>query len=93
MLLLLITRRLRLAPGHKSLTAPVPSPAPLGSQIMGRSENDDLSASQVFYPCMQAADIFFLKVRSRAGRGPARLRSACRRQPADTGSRNNRHQQ
>ncbi|KAL4448296.1 hypothetical protein ABPG75_005515 [Micractinium tetrahymenae] len=31
------------------------------TQIMGRSENDDLSASQVFYPCMQAADIFFLK--------------------------------
>lgn len=29
---------------------------------MGRSENDDLSASQIFYPCMQAADIFFLKV-------------------------------
>ena len=32
------------------------------TQIMGRSESDDLSASQVFYPCMQAADIFFLKV-------------------------------
>ncbi|PRW44958.1 tyrosine--tRNA ligase cytoplasmic [Chlorella sorokiniana] len=31
------------------------------TQIMGRSENDELSASQVFYPCMQAADIFFLK--------------------------------
>lgn len=42
-------------------TAPAPRPAP---QIMGRSENDDLSASQVFYPCMQAADIFFLKVRA-----------------------------
>jgi tyrosyl-tRNA synthetase len=33
------------------------------TQIMGRSENDDLSAAQIFYPIMQAADIFFLKVR------------------------------
>jgi len=31
------------------------------SQIMGRSESDDLSASQIFYPCMQCADIFHLK--------------------------------
>ncbi|KHO46154.1 MAG: tyrosyl-tRNA synthetase [archaeon GW2011_AR3] len=31
------------------------------SQIMGRSESDNLSASQIFYPCMQAADIFYLK--------------------------------
>mmetsp|Transcript_37545 Transcript_37545/g.63201 ORF Transcript_37545/g.63201 Transcript_37545/m.63201 type:complete len:396 (-) Transcript_37545:270-1457(-) len=31
------------------------------SQIMGRAESDDLSASQIFYPCMQCADIFFLK--------------------------------
>jgi tyrosyl-tRNA synthetase len=31
------------------------------SQIMGRSEADDLSAAQIFYPCMQCADIFFLK--------------------------------
>ncbi|EFN56220.1 hypothetical protein CHLNCDRAFT_30844 [Chlorella variabilis] len=31
------------------------------TQIMGRSENDDLSAAQIFYPIMQAADIFFLK--------------------------------
>jgi len=31
------------------------------SQIMGRSESDSLSASQIFYPCMQAADIFHLK--------------------------------
>mgnify|MGYP003981190687 FL=1 len=30
-------------------------------QIMGRSEKDNLSASQIFYPCMQAADIFYLK--------------------------------
>ena len=30
---------------------------------MGRKEEDDLSAAQIFYPCMQAADIFFLKVR------------------------------
>lgn len=32
------------------------------SQIMGRAETDDLAASQIFYPCMQCADIFFLKV-------------------------------
>lgn len=31
------------------------------TQIMGRSENDALQASQIFYPCMQAADIFYLK--------------------------------
>lgn len=31
------------------------------SQIMGRAESDDLSAAQIFYPCMQCADIFFLK--------------------------------
>ncbi|KAL6538495.1 hypothetical protein OROGR_012483 [Orobanche gracilis] len=30
-------------------------------QIMGRSEKDDLSAAQLFYPCMQCADIFFLQ--------------------------------
>tara|TARA_Y100000310_G_scaffold62055_2_gene57326 strand:+ start:4370 stop:5443 length:1074 start_codon:yes stop_codon:yes gene_type:complete len=30
-------------------------------QIMGRSEGEVLSASQIFYPCMQAADIFELK--------------------------------
>jgi len=28
---------------------------------MGRNETDDLAASQIFYPCMQCADIFFLK--------------------------------
>lgn len=31
------------------------------SQIMGRSEKDALSAAQILYPCMQAADIFYLK--------------------------------
>ncbi len=31
------------------------------SQIMGRSEKDILSAAQILYPCMQAADIFYLK--------------------------------
>ena len=31
-------------------------------QIMGRRENDALHASHIFYPCMQAADIFHLKV-------------------------------
>ena len=30
------------------------------TQIMGRKENDDLAASQIFYPVMQAADVFFL---------------------------------
>lgn len=30
------------------------------SQIMGRSEKDVLSAAQIFYPCMQCADIFHL---------------------------------
>ena len=34
------------------------------SQIMGRDESDDLSAAQVFYPCMQCADVFYLKVRA-----------------------------
>jgi tyrosyl-tRNA synthetase len=28
------------------------------AQIMGRSENASLSAAQIFYPCMQANDIF-----------------------------------
>ncbi|MFQ5474242.1 MAG: tyrosine--tRNA ligase [Candidatus Nanoarchaeia archaeon] len=31
------------------------------SQIMGRSESDALSAAQILYPAMQAADIFHLK--------------------------------
>jgi tyrosyl-tRNA synthetase len=31
------------------------------AQIMGRQETDDLAAAQVLYPCMQCADIFFLK--------------------------------
>ena len=31
------------------------------TQIMGRSDTDDLAASQIFYPVMQCADIFFLK--------------------------------
>lgn len=30
------------------------------SQIMGRTEKDTLQASQIFYPCMQTADIFEL---------------------------------
>jgi len=30
------------------------------SQIMGRSESEALSAAQIFYPCMQCADIFHL---------------------------------
>ncbi len=32
------------------------------TQIMGRNESDDLAASQIFYPVMQAADVFFLNV-------------------------------
>jgi len=32
------------------------------SQIMGRKETEALSAAQIFYPCMQCADIFNLKV-------------------------------
>ncbi|MBC8443991.1 tyrosine--tRNA ligase [Candidatus Woesearchaeota archaeon] len=31
-------------------------------QIMGRKEGESLQASQIFYPCMQAADIFYLNV-------------------------------
>ncbi|RDX90655.1 Tyrosine--tRNA ligase 1, cytoplasmic, partial [Mucuna pruriens] len=31
------------------------------SQIMGRTEHEELSAAQIIYPCMQCADIFFLK--------------------------------
>ena len=30
------------------------------AQIMGRNEKDTLSAAQIFYPCMQASDIFHL---------------------------------
>lgn len=30
-------------------------------QIMGRNETDELTAAQILYPCMQCADIFFLK--------------------------------
>lgn len=32
------------------------------AQIMGRQESEALSAAQIFYPCMQAADIFELGV-------------------------------
>lgn len=32
------------------------------TQIMGRENSDDLSVSQMFYPVMQCADIFFLNV-------------------------------
>ncbi len=31
-------------------------------QIMGRSEKETLTSAQIFYPCMQAADIFHLGV-------------------------------
>jgi len=31
------------------------------AQIMGRQEGESLSAAQIFYPCMQCADIFHLK--------------------------------
>jgi len=29
--------------------------------IMGRKEKDDMEVAQLLYPCMQCADIFFLK--------------------------------
>ncbi|KAG5175381.1 tyrosine--tRNA ligase [Tribonema minus] len=29
--------------------------------IMGRSETEEMSSAQVFYPCMQCADVFYLK--------------------------------
>lgn len=31
------------------------------AQIMGRQDSESLSAAQILYPCMQAADIFYLK--------------------------------
>ncbi len=31
--------------------------------IMGRKDTEEMSAAQIFYPCMQCADVFFLKVR------------------------------
>jgi len=31
------------------------------AQIMGRKDDDDMSAAQILYPCMQCADIFYLK--------------------------------
>lgn len=31
------------------------------SQIMGRAEGDDMPTSNILYPCMQCADIFFLE--------------------------------
>eukprot|EP00968_Pinguiococcus_pyrenoidosus_P017818 scaffold1803_cov261-Pinguiococcus_pyrenoidosus.AAC.5 len=29
--------------------------------IMGRKDSDEMSAAQIMYPCMQCADIFYLK--------------------------------
>ena len=29
--------------------------------IMGRKEEEEMSAAQIFYPCMQCADVFFLQ--------------------------------
>ncbi len=29
--------------------------------IMGRKDSEEMSAAQIFYPCMQCADVFFLK--------------------------------
>merc|ERR1719498_511460 len=31
------------------------------AQIMGRNAGDEMPTSQIMYPCMQCADIFFLK--------------------------------
>ena len=33
------------------------------TQIMGRSESDDLASGMIFYPCMQTADIFVMGAR------------------------------
>jgi tyrosyl-tRNA synthetase len=32
------------------------------SQIMGRNEADGLSVAQMFYPCMQCTDVFFMDI-------------------------------
>lgn len=32
------------------------------SQIMGREDSDNLSVAQMFYPCMQCTDIFFMGI-------------------------------
>ncbi|CAM9202836.1 unnamed protein product, partial [Heterosigma akashiwo] len=37
--------------------------------IMGRKESDEMSSAQIFYPCMQCADVFFLKVGAPAAAG------------------------
>ncbi len=29
---------------------------------MGRNESDNLSVAQMFYPCMQCTDVFFLDI-------------------------------
>ena len=29
--------------------------------FMGRADSEDLTAAQIFYPCMQCTDMFFLK--------------------------------
>lgn len=47
------------------------------SQIMGREESDDQSAAQVFYPCMQCADIFYLKARPLITRSCSAMQLCC----------------
>jgi len=62
-------------------------------QIMGRSDTDEMNAAQIFYPCMQCADIFFLKARpltsstSRVFRGRYRhcITIACLASPLHVG--------
>lgn len=44
---------------------------------MGRNEQDELTAAQIFYPCMQCADIFFLKVLLASKILPFELCSSC----------------
>lgn len=48
--------------------------------IMGRGEEEELSAAQIMYPCMQCADIFYLKVFS-----PYKLVSAIHKLNNQTG--------
>lgn len=43
--------------------------------IMGRDEGEELTAAQIMYPCMQCADIFYLKASPALLSGPFRCSS------------------
>lgn len=45
--------------------------------IMGRKEEDEMSAAQIFYPCMQCADVFFLKVSQQFGLSSRACNQVC----------------